>query len=472
MIFIASPNYREDGLTKKSKFNIVKLDCDCDQYDLFKKLYHHYERTFIFESLVGPKELSESSIIGFDPKYVITMNGKKLTVTNRNKKKVYESSIAEPFSKLRLLLPHVINKKFRYCGGAVGYVSYEAIELWENVTSDSTQMKSLFPLLDFGIYLDGIIFNHSNNTVYYFYVGDKSRQDVVKRIVEDRRLPDDEIRFSYSRPKSNLTRNQFIKMVNKAKKYVYMGDIFQVVLSRKLKFMLNGDPLTFYQNLRKINPSPYMYFLKMGRRFIVGSSPEMLLRITNDCLETFPIAGTRPAAKNTDENRRLGQELLNDKKEISEHTMLVDLARNDIGKVSKYGSVKVLELMSVKRFSHVQHIVSHVSGDLNDNLDAFDAFRALFPAGTVSGAPKVRAMQIINELEPEPRGPYAGAIGYFSCNGSCDFSITIRSLFLDSKGAYLQAGAGIVFDSAAKNEWNETQHKLQALLLAMKRSKK
>jgi len=459
-------------LTRKSKFNIVKLNCDCDQYDLFKKLYHHYERAFIFESLVGPKELSESSIIGFDPIYVINMSGKKLTVTNRDKKKVYESDIAEPFSKLRLLLPHVINKKFRYCGGAVGYVSYEAIELWENVTSGFGHVDSEFPILDFGMYMDGIIFNHSDNGVYYFYVGDKGREDLVKRVVEDQRLPDNEKNFSYSRPRSNLTRNEFIKMVNKAKRYVYMGDVFQVVLSRKLRFMLKGDPLAFYQNLRKINPSPYMYFLKMGKRFIVGSSPEMLLRITNDRLETFPIAGTRAAAKNSDENRRLRQELLKDKKEISEHTMLVDLARNDIGKVSKFGSVKVLDLMSVKRFSHVQHIVSHVCGDLNENLDAFDAFKAIFPAGTVSGAPKVRAMQIINELEPERRGPYAGAVGYFSCNGSCDFSITIRSLFLDSKGAYLQAGAGIVFDSVAKNEWNETQHKLQALLLAMKRSRK
>ncbi|MGC2382429.1 MAG: anthranilate synthase component I family protein, partial [Nitrososphaeraceae archaeon] len=296
-------------------------------------------------------------------------------------------------------------------------------------------------------------------------------QGVVKRILSEGKIPDRETRFSYSRPKSNLTQNQFIKMVNKAKKYIYMGDIYQVVLSRKLKFRLDGDPLLFYQNLREINPSPYMYFLKMDKSFIVGSSPEMLLRITDNRLETFPIAGTRPAVKNSAENRRLGDEMLNDKKEVSEHTMLVDLARNDIGRVSKYGSVDVLELMSVKRFSHVQHIVSHVTGVLTDNLDAFDAFRALFPAGTVSGAPKVRAMQIINELEPEARGPYAGALGYFSCNGSCDFSITIRSLFLDSKRAYLQAGAGIVFDSVAKNEWNETHQKLQALLLAMKKSK-
>jgi anthranilate synthase component I len=458
-------------MTRVSRFSVVELKCDCNQFELFKKIYHRYERAFIFESLVGPKELSESSIIGFDPKYIVRMSARTLTIINRNRKKIFEKKVDEPFSRLRSLLPRVTCKNFRYCGGAVGYISYEAIGLWEKIFPVSKQREFKFPTMEFGIYTDGIIFNHRENIVYYFHIGKKSRQGIVKRILSEGKIPDREKRFSYSRPKSNLTQKQFIKMVNKAKKYIYMGDIYQVVLSRKIKFRLNGDPLLFYQNLREINPSPYMYFLKMERSFIVGSSPEMLLRITNKRLETFPIAGTRPAVKDSAENRRLGKEMLNDRKEVSEHTMLVDLARNDIGRVSKYGSVDVLELMSVKRFSHVQHIVSHVTGVLNDNSDAFDAFRALFPAGTVSGAPKVRAMQIINELEPEVRGPYAGALGYFSCNGSCDFSITIRSLFLDSKRAYLQAGAGIVFDSVAKNEWNETHQKFQALLIAMKKSK-
>jgi anthranilate synthase component 1 len=460
-----------DPLTKISKFNIIKIDCDCNQYELFKKLYHRYDRLFIFESLVGPKELSESSIIGFDPEYILELHGRKLVITNRRTKKVYKKSVEDPFSNVRFLLPRVMNKKFRYCGGAVGYISYEATRLWENVNSHTHQVKAKFPLIDLGIYNDGIIFNHRQETIHYFHIAEKNRLNVVRKIIEDKAPENDGKKFSYSKPKSNLNRNQFVKMVNKAKKYIYAGDIFQVVLSRKLAFELAGDPLKFYQNLRKINPSPYMYFLKLGKNSIVGSSPEMLLRITNGFLETFPIAGTRPAVDKEEENTRLAQELLNDKKEKSEHTMLVDLARNDIGKVSKYGSVKVSDLMSVKRFSHVQHIVSHVCGTLNSKHDAFDAFRALFPAGTVSGAPKVRAMQIINELEDEQRGPYAGAIGYFSCNGSCDFSISIRSLYLHYKKAYLQAGAGIVFDSAAKNEWNETQHKLQALLHAMKKSK-
>jgi anthranilate synthase component 1 len=458
-------------LTKVTKFNLTKLDCDCDQFELFKRLYHRYDRIFIFESLVGPKELSESSIVGFDPNHVIELDGGKLVITNRRTKKVYKKRADDPFSTVRSLLPRVINNKLRYCGGAVGYITYEATRLWEDVDSHTPKAKANFPLIDLGIYSDGIIFNHRKETINYFHIGEKGRINVVRKLIEEGESETSRQEFSYSKPKSNLNRNQFIKMVNKAKKYIYMGDIFQVVLSRKLTFELNGDPLKFYQNLRKINPSPYMYFLKMGKNSIVGSSPEMLLRITNGFLETFPIAGTRPAVDSQVENSRLAQELLNDKKEISEHTMLVDLARNDIGKVSKYGSVKVSDLMSVKRFSHVQHIVSHVCGILSSKHDAFDAFRALFPAGTVSGAPKVRAMQIINELEEEQRGPYAGAIGYFSCNGSCDFSISIRSLYLRSKKAYLQAGAGIVFDSMAKSEWNETQHKLQALLLAMKQSK-
>jgi anthranilate synthase component 1 len=458
-------------MTKIARFNITKLDCDCDQFELFKRLYHQYDRLFIFESLVGPKELSESSIIGFDPNYVIELDGRKLLITNRRTKKVYKKRVDDPFSNVRLLLPRVMNKKLRYCGGAVGYISYEAIRLWEDVDPHTPQAKAKFPLIDLGIYTDGIIFNHRQETISYFHIGEKDRLNVVRKLLEKSAPEIVGQQFSYSKPKSNLNRNQFIKMVNKAKKYIFMGDIFQVVLSRKLAFDIYGDPLKFYQSLRRINPSPYMYFLKMGKNSIVGSSPEMLLRITNGFLETFPIAGTRPTVDSEVENSRLAQELLKDKKEISEHTMLVDLARNDIGRVSKYGSVRVSDLMSVKRFSHVQHIVSHVCGILNSNHDSFDAFRALFPAGTVSGAPKVRAMQIIHELEHEQRGPYAGAIGYFSCNGSCDFAISIRSLYLRSKKAYLQAGAGIVFDSMAKNEWNETQHKLQALLLAMKQSK-
>ena len=270
---------------------------------------------------------------------------------------------------------------------------------------------------------------------------------------------------------SNIERNtsidEFKDMVSKAKQYIYDGDIYQVVLSKKFGFDIQGNTLEIYASLREINPSPYMYMLKMDDKEIIGSSPEMLIRTVNDKVETFPIAGTRPIGKTKEENEMLKRDLLNDEKELAEHTMLVDLARNDLGRVCQWGSVKVDELMSIKEFSHVQHIVSHVTGILNK--DCYDALRAVFPAGTVSGAPKVRAMEIIDELEKDARGPYAGALGYFSFNGSSDFAISIRSLFINGNDGYVQSGAGIVADSDAENEWYETEHKAQALLDAIKR---
>ncbi|MGN6821982.1 MAG: anthranilate synthase component I family protein [Candidatus Nitrosocosmicus sp.] len=243
--------------------------------------------------------------------------------------------------------------------------------------------------------------------------------------------------------------------------------MFQTVISKKITFDCKGNPLSLYQTLRQINPSPYMFFFRSNSKILIGSSPEMLLRISNDMVETYPIAGSRPVFKDKKLTEKYKKELLIDEKEISEHTMLVDLARNDLGKVCKFGTVKADELMSVKQFSHIQHIVSHVTGELNNKYTAFDAFRAVFPAGTVSGAPKVRAMEIINEMEPESRGPYAGAIGYFSFNRSCDFAIMIRSLFINRNEGYNQSGAGIVIDSIPENEYKETEDKSNAILSSL-----
>jgi anthranilate synthase component 1 len=274
--------------------------------------------------------------------------------------------------------------------------------------------------------------------------------------------------FSYSKPKRNMTKKDFVKMVRKAKGYIYDGHIFQVVLAKSMRFSVKGNLIGLYAKLREVNPSPYMYMLKMSDRCIIGSSPEMLIRITKDYVETFPIAGTRQILQDEKKNEQLRQESLEDEKEIAEHTMLVDLARNDIGRVCDFGTVKVKEFMNVKRFSHVQHIVSHVVGRLQKNFDSYNSVKAVFPAGTVSGAPKIRAMQIIDELEPSLRGPYAGDVGYFSFNGSCDFAITIRSLFVNGGKAYIESGAGIVIDSDPELEWAETEHKANAILSALK----
>jgi anthranilate synthase component 1 len=246
------------------------------------------------------------------------------------------------------------------------------------------------------------------------------------------------------------------------------------VLSKKIKFICKGNPIYLYQTLRKINPSPYMFFYRIDSNTLIGASPEMLLRITNNKVETYPIAGSRPVSKDIDITEKYKIEMLHNEKEIAEHTMLVDLARNDLGKVCKFGTVNTDELMNVKQFSHIQHLVSHVIGDLDSQYNVFDAFKAVFPAGTVTGAPKVRSMEIIHELEPESRGPYAGAIGYFSFNRSCDFAITIRSIFISKNKGYNQSGAGIVIDSIPENEYKETEDKSNAILssLSMYKTKK
>jgi len=380
------------------------------------------------------------------------------------------TKVLDPLVQLREVVPKVSDNRFRYLGGAVGYVSYDAVRFWDRLPLQNTK-KHHFPLLEFGIFTDGILYNHVEKQAYYFSIRPNSRIKEVKDLMSESRALQEESTFSYSTPERNLTRKQFIEKVNKSKKYIYDGDVFQVVLSKRMTFKISGDLLTVYEKLRDINPSPYMYFFRMGGKHIIGSSPEMLLRVTGNHLETFPIAGTRPVADDDKRNQQLSKDLLNDEKEVAEHTMLVDLARNDIGKVSKYGTVQVKELMKVKRFSHVQHMISHVTGILQSGFDSYDAFRAVFPAGTVSGAPKLRAMEIIDELEPNFRGPYAGALGYFSANGSCDFAITIRSIFANKSDAFIQSGAGIVMDSIPQTEWAETEQKANALLSALEKSK-
>ena len=279
-------------------------------------------------------------------------------------------------------------------------------------------------------------------------------------------------KFSASEISENMDKDKFVEMVKKAKQYIHDGDIFQVVLSRKFNFEAEGDYLKGIQNSKTDQSFTISLSHETRKRTIIGSSPEMLLRITGNQVETFPIAGTRPITRDEKRNEELKEELLHDEKELAEHTMLVDLGRNDIGRVCKYGSVYVKELMAVKRFSHVQHIVTHVVGTLDKKYDMYDAMKAVFPAGTVSGAPKIRAMEIIDELEPDTRGPYAGAVGYFSFNGCCDFAIAIRSIFMNGTKGFIQTGAGIVTDSIAQNEWMETEHKANAMISALKEASK
>jgi anthranilate synthase component I len=443
---------------------IEKLATAEDQFGLFKKLYSAYDRVFILESLVGPKELAEMSVIGFDPDTTVVCDSKAFSVTDR-KGRTRKQKVTDPLEQLKKLVPHVKDERFRYIGGAVGYISYDATRFWEHLPVK--KKASGFPMMEFGIYTDGILYNHEENRAYYFYMGKSRLSEIEEKLAQAAKSTSS---FAHTQPRQNMKRQHFVRMVKKAKRYVYDGDIFQVVLAKSIKFDVKGDLLRFYEALREVNPSPYMYLLKSGRRCIIGSSPEMLVRVTDDYVETFPIAGTRPIMADEEKNEEMRHDLLGDEKELAEHTMLVDLARNDIGRVCKFGTVKVDELMTVKRFSHVQHIVSHVTGRLQKSYDSYDALRAVFPAGTVSGAPKVRAMEVIDELEPDLRGPYAGALGYFSFNGSCDFAITIRSLFVDGSKAYVQSGAGIVMDSSPEKEWEEAEHKANAIISALRKA--
>ena len=268
----------------------------------------------------------------------------------------------------------------------------------------------------------------------------------------------------------DLTQEEYEKSVNQTKELITEGEIFQAVISNAENLVIKGSKLPLYEHLRKINPSPYMYHIKLGEREIIGSSPEMLMRLEEGKVESYPIAGTRPRGKDEKEDKELEKSLLNDEKELAEHLMLVDLARNDIGKISKQNSVKVEEFYDIKKFSHVQHLVSHVTGKLRKELDAIDAFTSLFPAGTLSGAPKIRAMEIINQKEKNARGPYGGSVGYFSLNGNADFAITIRTLTTYGQRAEIQAGAGIVYDSVATSEYDECKRKRQALIQALEES--
>lgn len=372
--------------------------------------------------------------------------------------------VADPLPAIQLALRNHSLKdyNFRLVGGAVGYVSYDAVRYWERIPSETLDNLG-FPDVQMGTFDDGIVFDHKQNVAYYYTLGEDRYDQVINLNVEASEAEP----LLWEKPTINFTKERFEYAVDKAKEYVRQGDIFQVVLSKRYDFKVKGDLIGFYRALREINPSPYMYFFKTGNRQIVGSSPEMLVRVEDRRVETFPIAGTRPIAENAVENQRLAKELLADPKERAEHVMLVDLARNDIGKVAEYGSVRVPEFMQVHKYSHVQHIVSQVVGNLREGFESYDALKAVFPAGTVSGAPKPRAMEIIEELEPARRGPYAGAVGYFSYNGNADFAIAIRTLFAEGDKAHIQAGAGIVADSVPEREWFETEQKAQALMRAL-----
>ncbi|MGQ9718899.1 MAG: anthranilate synthase component I [Nitrososphaerales archaeon] len=433
---------------------------------VFKKVYKQFDSVYILESVTGPRKLAQYSFVGFEPRTIVKARGNGLEVKDCREGHVERKNVVDPFCVMKKIQGVFISDRGwpRLIGGAVGYVSYDAIEYWERIKS--SKKESEIPRAEFGIFDDGIVFDHTKSQAFYYFRGEDRSKEVESALEE----PTDDADLCYSQPEVNMGFDPFCEKVSRIKEYIFSGDIFQAVLSKRYEFKVEGNLIHFYESLRSINPSPYMYFLKIGDRQIVGSSPEMLVRVDNGMVETFPIAGTRPKLDDKVANDAMQKELLIDPKECAEHVMLVDLARNDIGKVCEFGSVQVSEFMKVHQYSHVQHMVSRVVGKLRGDKDVFDAFRGIFPAGTVTGAPKIRAMEIIDELEPSRRGPYAGAVGYFSYNGNADFAITIRTLVANGDNAYIQVGAGIVADSDPSKEWLETEYKAEALMKALKLS--
>jgi len=425
--------------------------------------------SFLLESVEGGQRLARYSFIGTDPYRMLTTKGEN--------KIDPLPLIAEELSKYKIV---PISGLPRFCGGSVGYLSYETVTRFEELPSpdrDSLGLpESLFMFVDTMLVFDHV--THKIKVLSHVRLdGDieEAYQKAVDRIdslVErlSQPLPHTKVaahhRNSYQLS-SNFFKEQFEESVLKIKQYITAGEAIQVVLSQRLAQPTDAAPFEIYRALRTINPSPYMFFLDFTDFYIIGASPEILVRVEDGTVMTRPLAGTRPRGKSPAQDTMLEQELRSDEKERAEHIMLVDLGRNDIGRVSEPGTVEVSDLMDVERYSHVMHLVTHVQGKLRQGLSAFDALQACFPAGTVSGAPKIRAMEIIAELEPEKRGPYAGAVGYFSFSGNMDMAIAIRTMVMKQGIAYVQAGSGIVYDSVPEREYEESMNKARALLKAI-----
>jgi anthranilate synthase component 1 len=454
---------------------------------------------FLLESMEGSEKLARYSFIGIDPEFVVSLgNTVELEGNEPFLSIARDPEGKDPVEKIKSILSrfHYINVKApRFFGGMVGYFAYDCIySLFEKVREGKkgfTKDSGDVPDARFMFTKDCIVIDHRDRKLYIFsspfLTYDTAVEEEYKTCVARiqaladhvKKIPSGSVHQSrqqngFSTPESAFTpltnQQEFLQSVGKIREHIIAGDIFQAVLSRRMECRITSDPFAVYAALREINPSPYMYYLDFGNEKVIGASPEMLVRVEKRRVTTVPIAGTRPRGKNRDEDEQFARDLLNDAKERAEHTMLVDLARNDIGRVCRFGSVEVSEFMNIEKFSHVQHIVSTVSGTLRDNLDCYDAFRSCFPAGTVSGAPKIRAMQIIDEQEASPRGLYAGAVGYVGFDRNLDFAIAIRTVIVNKGTAYVQVGAGIVADSVPENEWKETENKAAAMIRAIERS--
>ncbi len=430
--------------------------------------------SFLLESVEGGERLARYSFLGTEPSKVITT-----MVRQAHHERGGQDPLALIEKEFQKYQPVAVEGLPRFHGGMVGYLGYEVARYFEQLPTPGKDPLGL-PEAVFMLADTLLVFDHLTHVIkvvaHARLDGDieenyKEATRKIDRLVERLQKPVSvESKHKATRKaamKPNLTQKQYENIVMRMKKYIYDGDIIQAVPSLRLARQTSAEPFAIYRALRSVNPSPYMYYLHLNDFYIVGASPELLVRVEDGTVSNHPIAGTRPRGKDVKKDKALEAELKKDEKERAEHLMLVDLARNDVGRISRPGTVEVTQFMDVERYSHVMHLVSHVQGRLSPRLTPFDALRACFPAGTVSGAPKIRAMEIIAELEPDKRGPYAGAVGYFDFRGNMDTAITIRTIVIKDGTAYVQAGAGIVADSVPASEYRECLNKAQALLTAI-----
>jgi anthranilate synthase component 1 len=491
---MTTPTFSEFKRLAK-RYNLIPLSRETvadrvTPVSVYDRLRFREPYSFLLESVEGGERFGRYSFVGRNPRGLFICKGRQVTYREGKKERTWTTQ--NPLQDLKALFKEIRTPVMpglqRFWGGAVGYWDYDTVRFFEKIPDRKPDLLG-FPTGAFQLSGDMVVFDRlsqSARVISNVYIppgkkshaalaslyrqGQRAIEEQIRRMNDHQAFPREPKAQGIVNPKASFKKSDYMKAVRKAKEHIRAGDIIQVVLSQRWMLQPKATPFQVYRALRMVNPSPYMYMLHFKDMDIVGSSPELLVRKEGDVAETRPIAGTRRRGFDAAEDQVLAQQLLRDPKERAEHLMLVDLGRNDLGRVCRPGSVQVPELMTVENYSHVMHLVSAVTGKLDAKANAFDLFQACFPAGTVAGAPKIRAMQIIDELEPSKRGPYAGAVGYFSYNGNMDMAITIRTMVFHKDKAYMQAGAGIVADSDPAKEYRECEQKAAALFAAVRKT--